>query len=453
MSVRPLRLHARWIIPIGSAPIANGAVLVGEDGRIAALGPDASVPSGGDVQSRDLGDVALMPGLVNTHTHLELMALRGLVQDRPFTRWISQIRRIKDRLVADVYRAAARWGVLESFAAGITTIGDTGSSGEPARAIADLGARGVAFHEVFGPDPAQVDGAMDELRRALHDLDRLASDRLAIGVSPHAPYTVSETLLHEVGALARQDVRKVAIHVAESRDERDFIVEGRGRFAEHLRGRGIHVPIHGISPVAWALRGLGGARPLLIHCVHADAEDFRAIARALATVAHCPCSNSALDNGHANLAAMHACSVKVGLGTDSVAAGNALDLFAEARLAGMSFPMDPRRQLRLITADAADALGVTGVGRIEPGAWGDLIAVVPKGRGFAAFADPEGAVAGGADASSVKATWVAGRAVYEGREWPGVDWQLEREAFARAADAASTECALLAAEGVLRISS
>lgn len=451
--MRPLRLRARWIIPISSAPIANGAVLVGEDGRIAAFGPDASVPSGGDAQSRDLGDAAIMPGLVNTHTHLELMALRGLVQDRPFTRWITQIRKLKDRLAADVYRAAARWGVLESFAAGITTIGDTGSSGEPARAIADLGARGVAFHEVFGPDPAQCDSVMDELRRTLRDLDRLASERLAIGVSPHAPYTVSEQLLHAVGAFARQDARKVAIHVAESREERDFVEDGRGRFAEHLRGRGIHVPIHGVSPIAWALRGLGGSQPLMIHCVHADTSDFRAIARSLATVAHCPVSNAALDNGHANLALMQECSVKVGLGTDSVVAGNSLDLFAEARLAGMAASMEPRRQLRLITADAADALGVTGAGRIEAGAWGDLIAVAPKGRGFAAFADPEGALAGGADASSVRCTWVAGRAVYDRGEWPGVSWQSEREAFARAADSASAACAMLAAEGVLRISS
>src|SRR6267154_3669129 len=155
--------------------------------------------------------------------------------------------------------------------------------------------------EVFGPDPSQAAGAMEELRRALRDLDRLASERLAIGVSPHAPYTVSEQLLHAVGAFAREDARKVAIHVAESREERDFVVEGRGRFAEHLRGRGIRVRAHGVSPVAWALRGLSGAQPLLIHCIHADTDDFRAIARALGTVAHCPASNAALDNGHANL--------------------------------------------------------------------------------------------------------------------------------------------------------
>jgi cytosine/adenosine deaminase-related metal-dependent hydrolase len=119
----------------------------------------------------------------------------------------------------------------------------------------------------------------------------------------------------------------------------------------------------------------------------------------------------------------------------------------------MTNSMDPRRQLRLITADAADALGVRDVGRIERGAWGDLIAVRPKGRGFAALSDPEGALAGGADAASVRATWVAGRAVFDGGEWPGVSWQLEREAFARASDAASSERALLAAEAVPRISS
>ncbi len=79
--------------------------------------------------------------------------------------------------------------------------------------------------------------------------------------------------------------------------------------------------------------------------------------------------------------------------------------------------------------------------------------MAPKGRGLAAFADPEGALAGGADAGSVRATWVAGKVVFEAGEWPGISWQLEREAFARAADAASTECAMLAAKGVLRISS
>jgi 5-methylthioadenosine/S-adenosylhomocysteine deaminase len=439
-----------------SAPVAHGAVLVGEDGRIAALGPDAAVPRPEGAESRDLGDVALLPGLVNTHTHLELMALRGLVQDRPFIRWIRRVRGIKEKLDRETYRASARWGVLEGFAAGITTIGDTGSSGEPARAMAELGARGVAYHEVFGPDPAQCADAIAALRRTLVELDRVASERVAIGVSPHSPYTVSEPLLHAVGALARDSVRKVAIHVAESREEAQLVTQGRGPLAEHLRGRGIHVTIHGVSPVAWALRGLGAVQPLLIHCVHADREDLHAIARALASVAHCPWSNAALGNGHADRPPMRAHHGRLGLDTHSVAAGNALDLFAEARLATMACSLSPRDQLRLITADGADALGVSGAGRLEPGAWGDLCAVALKGRTFADVDDPEGAICGSADAGCVRGTWVAGREVYAaggGGRWPGIDATVERSAMQRASLQAEVARSTLAAQGPLRLSS
>jgi 5-methylthioadenosine/S-adenosylhomocysteine deaminase len=449
-----LRLLARWVLPVTSAPIPHGAVLVGEDGRIAAVGPDAAVPRPEGADAQDLGEAALLPGLVNTHTHLELMALRGLVRDRPFPHWITTIRRLKEGLGADAFHYAARWGVLEGFAAGITCIGDTGSTGEPARAMAELGARGVAYHEVFGPDPAHCDAAMTWLRTALAGLDRFASDRVVIGVSPHAPYTVSEPLLRAVCDLARDDVRRVAMHVAESQEERLFVEEGRGPFADHLRGRGIAVRTQGVSPIAWALRGgLEGVEPLLIHCVHAAEADLRAVARAHGAIAHCPLSNAALDNGRADLGLMKSCGVKVGIGTDSVAAGDSLDLFAAARFASIAFPMTPRELLRLITAGAADALGMSGAGRLEPGAWGDLCAVSLKGPGFAAFGDPEGAVAGGAEPTSVRATWVAGRLVYADGRWPGVDAQHERSQVERAVAAAVRVRSTLAARGVHPLSS
>ena len=145
--------------------------------------------------------------------------------------------------------------------------------------------------------------------------------------------------------------------------------------------------------------------------------------------------------------------MKVGVGTDSVVTGNPLDLFAESRLAATACPMSPRDQLRLVTADAADALGVTGAGRIEPGAWADLTAVALRGRGVGAFDDPEGAIAGGADAAGVRATWVAGRCVYRAGEWPGVDLDREKDAIAHAERAAVEAARVLAAEGAGRISS
>ncbi|MDP3774831.1 MAG: amidohydrolase family protein [Gemmatimonadales bacterium] len=429
-----IRLSARWVLPMVVPPIEGGAVLVGEDGRIAAVGRDAEVPRPSEVEEWQLGDAVLMPGLVNTHAHLELTALRGLVRDRPFSRWIASVRGIKEALTAADFRASARWGVLESFAAGITTTGDTGSSGEAAIALAELGARGVAYQEVFGPDPAQCEAALAELERALDRLWPFTSARVEVGVSPHAPYTVSTVLLRNVAAFARARGCKVAMHVAESPDESLFVERGEGPFAEALRARGIVVGPQQCSPVAWVARsGLMELRPLLIHCVTAGEEDFRYLARHGAAVAHCPWSNAVLGHGRADLALMRTLKVTVGLGTDSVTAGGGVDLFHEARVAAVGTDLTPRELLRLVTMDGAAALGLDGLGMLVPSAWGDLVAVSLGAPALAGAADPEEALALSATAADVHHAWVAGRMVYQRGFWPGVDAPLERAALERAA--------------------
>ena len=425
-----VRLRARWVVPVVAAPIPHGAVLVDDGGRIAALGPDSSVPSPGHVDQLDLGDVALLPGLVNTHAHLELTALRGLVTETPFPRWIAKVKRLGDAMTGGHFRASARWGVLQSLAHGITTIGDTGRSGQGARAMAELGARGVAYQETFGPDPAQLDQSLTILRDALRELDSCASQRLEIGISPHAPYTVSDALLAAVALLAQTERRKVAMHVAESPDEQRFVLAGQGAFAEHLRGRGIAVEPRGMSSVQWALKGgLEKVRPLLIHCVHADRRDIESIAACRAAVAHCPSSNQLLGNGRAPLGLLREAGVTVGVGTDSVAAGNSLDLFHEARQAALGVSLEPDEQLRLITAGAAGALGLEHAGRLAPGAWGDLCAVSLGGLAPSESNGIEGALAATATAEHVVATWVAGRLVYQDGAWPGVDAAAEKAAY------------------------
>ena len=432
-----VRLRARWVVPIVTAPIPDGAVLVSSAGRIAAMGPDSSVPKPEHTEAIDLGDVALLPGLVNTHAHLELTALRGLVTEQPFARWIARIKKLGESLTPDVFRAGARWGVLESYAHGITTTGDTGRTGESARAMADLGMRGVAYQEVFGPDPAQLDASLQGLQAALKSLDPCASERLAIGVSPHAPFTVSDNLLAAVGSLAHIQARPIAMHVAESHEEMQYLLDGHGPLADNLRGRGIHVAARGKTPVRWALEGgLEPLAPLLIHCVHADKRDYAAIAACGGSVAHCPISNQLLGNGRADLMLMKEAGACVGLGTDSVAAGNSLDLFAEQRAAGVGLPLTPNERLRLFTADAADALGVGGAGRLELGAWADLVAISLKEKALATAHEIEGAIAAAATAEHVLATWVEGQLVYREGRWPGLNADAERAAYERAAEAA-----------------
>jgi 5-methylthioadenosine/S-adenosylhomocysteine deaminase len=435
--VAVLRLAARWLVPIAAPPVEDGAVLVGADGRVVAAGHAADVPWPSGATALDLGDAAILPGLVNTHTHLELTALRGLVRGLRFPHWVAAVRRLKDALTPEDFRAAARWGVLESFAAGITAHGDTGSTGAAAAALAALGARGVAYQEVFGPDPADADEAVRGLEAAVEALLRFGSERLAVGVSPHAPYTVSDPLLRAVVALAGRRSWPIAMHLAESPEEDRYVRHGDGPFAEARRRQGIDVPARGCSPVAWVRRaGLLELRPLLIHCVTTDGDDAVTIAKHGAAIAHCPWSNAVLHNGRADLALFRRLGVTVGVGTDSVAAGGGLDLFREMRLAALACPLTPREMLRLATADAAAALGLSGSGFLAPGSWGDVCVVGFRAPALAAAGDPEEAVALGATPADVVLSAVAGHVVYRDGAWPDVDAGIERQALERAASRA-----------------
>lgn len=429
------------MLPISGEPIARGAVLVGADGRIAAVGPDAEVRRPARCEQVSLGQAALLPGLVNTHSHLELTALRGLVRDLPFFEWIRRVRAIKYALDPAVFRASARWGVLESFAAGITTSGDTGTTLQAAAAFAELGARGVAYHEVFGPDPRRCAEAMAGLEGALARLGPFRSDRVAVGVSPHAPYTVSDELLRAVTELATRRRLKTATHAAEAVEERAMVEEGRGPFADDLRSRGITVEPRGLSTIAWLEQaGFLAGRPLLIHCVTAGPEDLERARRAGASVAHCPWSNAMLGHGRADFGSMRRLGLTVGLGTDSVVAGGGLDLFTVARQAALGLSLGrglaPRELLRLMTAAGAAALGLDGVGTLTVGAWGDLAAVRLDAPSAVAV-EPEEAVAWGATASDVVFSAVAGRVVFRRGRWPDVEIRRERAAFHAAVAAAA----------------
>lgn len=410
-------------MPVSLPPILNGAVLTGEDGRIEAVGEDHAVPRPENAARLDLGEAILIPGLVNSHSHLELTALRGLVPPAPFHEWVYRVRRLKEAMDRDAFSASARWGVLESFASGITSTADTGSSLAPAAAMAELGMRGVAFHEVFGPDPSVFEKAMEALSRDWQRLAQWGSQHVRIGVSPHAPYTVSDELVRAVVTFATRYDAPLAMHLAESDAERQLVTEGTGPFAEALRQRGITVAPRGRSCVMWAESvGLLEAAPLLIHCVQCNAADLAIVAEHHATIAHCPWSNRELGHGSANLREMLRAGVTVGIGTDSVATGGVPDLFRDAALAQRAAGLDASEALSLITLQAARATGIADAGTLEPGAWADLLELDARD---AALRGPE-AAAVTAGPSAVRRTWVSGRLVYDRTtpgepRWPGHD--------------------------------
>jgi 5-methylthioadenosine/S-adenosylhomocysteine deaminase len=205
-----------------------------------------------------------------------------------------------------------------------------------------------------------------------------------LGVSPHAPYTVSDDLFRATAVLAREQQLPVAVHIAESEIEQRFVVEGEGAFADALRKRNIHVTRRASSPIALLDETtVLDTKPLLIHCVRASASDVERIARSGSSVAHCPASNAKFGHGVAPLAQFLAAKIPVGLGSDSVASNNRMDMLDEARLAllvqrarGETHDAPCARDvLELATIGGARAIGIdASVGSLEAGKQADLAA-------------------------------------------------------------------------------
>src|SRR6266513_1351434 len=331
-----LRVRARFVHPVTAPPIEDGAVLVDDRGTIAAVGPHPRVPTPRGARELDFPQASLVPGLVNTHTHLELTHLAGKNSERDFAAWIRTLRSLKDATTPEAFLRSAELGVRDAWAAGVTCVADTGSTGAALEALARLGGRGIYYQEVFGPDPA-----------------------------------------HCAADLARREGWPVAVHLAESLAETELVRDGAGSFADALRARGFPVTPRGCSPVEYLVQ-LGvvqrGTACLCIHCVQVDQRDVELLCDAGASIAHCPRSNRAHGHGTAPLAAFRRAGLRVGLGTDSVVSVGDSNLWAEAAAAGL----EGADALRMLTLEGARALGLDSeIGSLDVGKAADL-AVFPS---------------------------------------------------------------------------
>jgi cytosine/adenosine deaminase-related metal-dependent hydrolase len=374
-----MRYHARWVLPITQPPIENGTV-VESDGVITYVGSREGAPPGKDY---DLGEAILLPGLINTHTHLELTAMRGFLENCQFAGWIDKLRQSRNEVLDDAMLLdSARFGITEGIAAGITTYADTCSSGVVMEAMRDLGVRGIMYQEVFGPDPSQSSGAMSELEERIEKLDGAQTELVSLGVSPHAPYTVSDALYDAASTFANERHLPLAMHIAEGEAENDIVVSGTGEFADRWRRRGIPVERRARSPIALLEKhGALERGPLLIHCVRVDDADIAIMARHRCAMAHCPASNAKFGHGIAPLLPIMAAGIRVGMGSDSVASNNRMDILDEARLAVLIHRAATRKHdafgahqaLELATIGGARALGLESrVGSLEVGSEADL---------------------------------------------------------------------------------
>lgn len=403
------RLTAGWVLPVAGPPIRAGAVLVDGRGRIAAVGPAALVPLPPDARSIDLPEAALLPGLVNTHTHLELTGFAGMVQADSFLDWIVAVIALKAKRSEETFFEAACDGIRRMWASGVTTVADTGSTGAVIEALDHLGASGSYHHEVFGAHPDQCAAAFRDFAAGLDRLAPHATARVRLGVSPHAPYTVSGALYRATCDLARANGVPIAVHVAEPPDERALLADFTGTFADDFRGRGVPRPsVDPITPMGFMDRhGVLSPRTLCIHAIHVDEADTELMARHGCAVAHCPRSNRFHHGGAAPANRYLDRGLRVGLGTDSEISVAPADLLAEAREARRLAGWDAATTVRLLTLDGAAAIDRDAeCGSLEAGKWADLAAIRIGGA-----EDPAEAVLA-ASLGDVVGTWLGGRRVH-----------------------------------------
>jgi len=370
----PLSLRARWVLPVAGPAIEGGWVTVHED-RIVSVGTKR--PSG---TCRDLGNVALLPGLVNAHTHLDLSNIAGPL-GRPGMRlvdWLGEI--VQHRLVHPPTPAAVEKGLRESSRLGTTTLADIAQDTPSDETTESAGPEVFSFLELIAPTTDRVGQQIERAEKHLAASDGAKSWRP--GLSPHAPYSVHPDLLVRAVALSAEHHVPLAMHLAESPEELELIRHGRGPFRELLKRLGAWdadaFPV-GLS-VLDTLRTLAGAhRALVIHGNYLGEEDIALLADQSdrMAVVYCPRTHAFFAHDPYPLEKLLAAGVVVALGTDSRASSPDLDVLAEMREVHRRHPgIGPEVIVRLATAGGATALGQHHRwGTIEPGRRADLVAI------------------------------------------------------------------------------
>ena len=329
---------ARWVLPISSPPIRDGAIAVRGD-KIVSIGSSKTLRDRHhDATVQDLGESAIIPGLVNAHSHLELTAMRGFLENEEsdFFGWLRKLTRARlERMTTDDLHISAVWGACEAARAGITCVADASDSALASmNALREVGLRGTVYQESFGPDPRLAAENFEKLQAKLAGLRERETSLVKCGVSPHAPYTVCAPQLTLISQFALDEKLPLMMHAAETEMEVSLLRDGNGPFAEGLRNRGIDWRAPGLSPIQYLDRcGVLETKPLLAHCIHVAETDLETIRNRATSIAHCPKSNAKLGHGVAPFAKMLKQEIAVGLGSDSVASNNTCDLLEEARFA------------------------------------------------------------------------------------------------------------------------
>ena len=402
----------------GSEPIRDGAVAV-RGGAIAAVGPAAEVAARFPAaEVLDAGGGVILPGFVNTHTHLAMTLLRGVAEDLPLKDWLEGHIWPAERALmnAETVVLGTRLAAAESLQAGVTCVCDMYfHATRIAETVTAAGLRAVVPESLidFATPSCPTPEVALERQRAL--LEQYRGHRLVVpAVASHSPYSVSAANLVKEAELAEEFGAPLVIHLAETRWEVEKLTAEKG-----------------VTPVAYlADLGILSDRTVAAHCVHVSEDDLALLAEFEVGVASNPVSNLKLGSGVAPVPQMLARGIKVAFGTDGAASNNTLDLLRDAQLAGLLYKglsgdptcMPARTVLEMLTIGGARVLGLADrIGSLEAGKQADLICVALDRPCAVPVFDPFAHLAYAARSADVRHVVVDGRVVVRDRELVTID--------------------------------
>jgi cytosine/adenosine deaminase-related metal-dependent hydrolase len=359
-------LTARWVFPVVGPPLAGGTVTIRGDVI------ESVDPAGRHAADEDCGNAAIIPGLVNAHTHLDLSGAGGQIpptDPEHFTDWLREVIAYRRCRSPQQVQADIRAGLAQCLDYGTTLVGDIAAEGASWAALAEAPIKAVVYFELIGLTDERFAAVCAQLRRWESAWPNTA--RCRKGVSPHAPYSVRAAAF----AWCARAGRPLATHLAETPAEAALIHEQRGPFVTFLQDLGIWQPQRLAPSFAAIVRH---TRPApVVSLIHGNYLSPDIPLAAHQTVVYCPRTHAAFGHSSHRWREFLARGVRVALGTDSLASNPDLDVLAEARWVWRHYPDVPGPVvLRLATLAGAQALGwADDCGSLEPGKSADLVVV------------------------------------------------------------------------------
>lgn len=410
------------VLPMGgAAKIARGAVTI-QGNAILEVGAADIVKTDGAKKIIDANGRVVMPGFVNSHTHIASnMLLRGLLEDVQLFEWLSTMWRLKRNFDPDTLYWASLAGLAEMAKAGITTFNEHFDAYAvepeiealhriPLRATLGYGFADRGIYASITDWSWKTLETFGDLVKKHH---RSGGDRVHLALSPHAPYSCGAEMFRLVREVA--DAEKVAIHthLAEGPQEVAYVAD-----------------TYRTTPVKW-VHSLGFLGPdvTAAHCTQLTDDDIAIMAETGTHIGHCPCCNAKLNSGTARLRDLRAAGVPVGLATDGPASHNALDMFQEMKFAGMIHKdktndvefLKTNELLEMATAGSAIAMNRPETGVLSAGMKADVIIVDLDRLHCLPVYDEAAALVYSARADDVVTTIADGRIVMEDRVLTGID--------------------------------